>query len=132
MRLTAKYPVGLRFKAVELKVDRWPHLVELLHKSLIAGDALAVRIEHDEPDVAALRGADEVDDPRMNGRFTAGELDNLGLTFGPDIVVEHLLDFLEGKAESRRGIGKAKRTIHVARTVHLDDPEACMLLMVRT
>ena len=75
VRLAADDSIGLRFEAVELKVECGPHLVELLQKTIVAGDSLAVGVEHDEANVADLCGANEIDDPRMDGRLAAGKLD---------------------------------------------------------
>ena len=131
VRLAADDSIGLQFEAVELKVECRPHLVELLQKMIVPGDSLAVGVEHHEANVAGLCGANEIDDPRMDGRLAAGKLENLGITFGADVIVEQLFHLFERQAESRRRIGEAKRTIHVAGAVDLDDAEAGMLLMVR-
>src|SRR5262249_12501472 len=49
--------IGLRFEAIELKIECGLHFFELLKKVIISGDSLVVRVEHDEPDVAGLGGA---------------------------------------------------------------------------
>ena len=113
-----------------MKVEGGPYFVELLQKTIVSGDALAIGIEHDKADIAGLSGADEVDDSGMDGRLAPGKLDNLGPTLGPDVVIEHLLDFFERQAETWCSIGKAKRTIHIAGTVDIDNGEAGVLLMI--
>ena len=77
--LAADDSIGFRFKPVELKIQCRSHLVELLEKVIVASDAPAVGIDHHEPDIAGLRGADEVDDARVDRRLAAGKLDDLGL-----------------------------------------------------
>jgi hypothetical protein len=67
------------------------------------------------------RGANEVDDPGVDGRLAAGKLDNLGAAFATHIVIEHLLDFFERETESRRSIRETQRAIHVAGTADIDD-----------
>src|SRR5947199_8354193 len=131
IRLAAYEPIGVPLEAVELEVQRGPHLVELLKESIVAGDALAVGVDHHEADFSGVCGSDEIDDMWVHGRLAAGKLHHLGPTFGPHVIVEHLLDFLEGQAKAGRRIGKAKGTIHVAGAVDLDDAEAGVLLVVR-
>ena len=62
IRLTAKNPVRLRVEPVELKINRGADFVQLFKKTVILRDALAVRIDHDEGNIAGLRCPDEVDD----------------------------------------------------------------------
>ena len=131
VRLAAKDSIGLRIEAVELEIKRRPDLVELFQKPVVLGDPLAVRVDHDEGNVAGLRGSHELDDLRMNGRLAARELDHLGIAFGAHVIVENLLHFFQGQAESWTGIGEAQRTIHVAGAVHFDDAQAGVLLMIR-
>src|SRR5262249_2175287 len=127
--LPADDSIGLWFEAIKLEIERGSHLIELLKKVIISGDSLGVRVEHDEPDVAGPGGAHKIDDLRMDGGLAAGELNHLRLSLRPHVIVEHLLDFFEGEAEPRRGVSETQRTIHVAGTVDLDDPEARMLLV---
>src|SRR6516162_8270571 len=130
IRFAADDPISLPLKAIELEVERGPHLIELFKEPIVAGDALAVGIKHDKANVAGLRGANEIDDLWMYGRLAAGKLHNFGPALGPHIIVEHLLDFFKCHTEPRRCIGKAQRAIHVAGAVDLDDAKAGMLLMV--
>ena len=46
-------------------------------------------------------------------------------------MIEHVFHFFERQAEAGTGFGEAKRTIHVAGAVDLDDAETGVLLMVR-
>ena len=120
----------LRVESIELEVKRGPHLIELFNEPIVAGDALAVGIKHDKANIAGLRGANEIDDLWMDSRLAAGKLYNFRSDFGPHVIVEHLFDFFECQAEPWRGISKAKRAVHIAGAVDLDDPETGMLLVV--
>src|SRR5258708_39433204 len=63
--------VGFRIEAVELKVDRRTHFVQLLQETIVVCNTLAVGIDHDERNPASFRGLHEVDDLRMDGRLAA-------------------------------------------------------------
>src|SRR5260370_16143542 len=68
----------------------------------------------------------------MNGRLTTGELNDFRTAFRPDEIIEHRFDFFQSQAETRASFSKAKRTIHVAGAVNLNDAQARVLLVVRT
>ena len=61
----------MRLEAVELEVEGRPDLGELLDELVVAGDPLAVRVDHDEANAARLGGFDEVDDLRVYRRLAA-------------------------------------------------------------
>ena len=67
----------------------------------------------------------------MHRRLATRELYDFWPAFGPHVVVEHLLDFLHREAEARRRVGKTERTIHVARTIDLNDAQASVLFVIR-
>ena len=75
---------------------RRPHLGQLSQEAIVARDALAVGVDHDEGDAAVLGRPDEVDDLRMDGRLAAGELHHLRVALGAHEVIEHLLPLLPG------------------------------------
>src|SRR5258708_16412633 len=54
VRLTTQNPVGLRRKAIELKVDRGTNIGKFGEKCVVIGDTLPVGIEHDVADIARL------------------------------------------------------------------------------
>src|SRR5258708_9601938 len=66
----------------------------------------------------------------MDGWFAAGELHDLGSTFGSNKVVQHLFDFFHGQTEARAGFRKTQRAIHIANAIHFDDAQTSVLLVV--
>jgi hypothetical protein len=95
-------------------------------------DALTIGVDHRERNSTILRGADKVNDLRMNCGLTPRELDHLGGTFGPNELVEHRLYLFHREAETWAGRCKAKWAVHIAVAVDLDNAEAGMLLVVGT
>ena len=56
---------------VELKVERRLDVRQLRHEVIVARDAPAVGVDHDEPDASRLGRLHEVDDLRMDRRLAA-------------------------------------------------------------
>src|SRR5713226_375517 len=98
---------------------------------VILRQSLTVGVDHDEANAARLRGLDEVDDLRMNGRLASRELHHFWRALSPDEIVQHGLDFLERQAEAGACGGEAQRAVHVAHAVDLDDPQTRVLLVIR-
>ena len=132
VRLASNDAVGLTIEAVELEVDRGANLIQLIEETVVLRDTLAVRVDHHERDAACFRRLHEIDDQRMNRRFAAGELHDLGAAFGAHVFIEDLLHLFHGQVESWTSVGEAQRAVHVAGAVHFDDAETGVLLMVRT
>src|SRR5262249_56616716 len=95
VRVAADDTVGLRVESVELKIESGSYFVQLFEKTVVSRNALAVGVEHDEANVTGLSRANEVDDSGVDGGFATRELNDLRLALGADVVVEHLLDFLQ-------------------------------------
>src|SRR4029450_6483846 len=69
----------------------------------------------------------------MDRRLPARELHHLGRALGGDEAVEHEVDLLERERVAVRlgaGVREADRAVKVAARVHLDDPEAGVLLVL--
>src|SRR5258708_40302211 len=66
----------------------------------------------------------------MDGWFAAGELHDLGSTFGSNKVVRHRFDFFHGQTEARAGFRKTQRAIHIANAIHFDDAQTSVLLVI--
>ena len=101
VRLAADAAIGLGFEAVELKIQRRTRFGQLVKEAVVACNALAVGIDHHERDAARLGRAHELQDLRMDGRLTSGELHHLGTALGAHEVIENLLDLLERQIEAR-------------------------------
>ncbi|GMO61228.1 hypothetical protein BwSG20_16410 [Bradyrhizobium ottawaense] len=121
---------------IELEIDLQPAPVlgEPRHEILFAGDAQAVGVDHDVPDRAGAHRVQDREEIRMQRRFAAGDLHEIGLALACDQRVQHLLDCRErGKFRScRRGFRKADRAGEVAVLGDLDQRQAGMLLVVGT
>src|SRR6185312_13180464 len=81
-------------------------------------------------DVALFRCLHHLDDLWMNGWFPTRELNHLWIALGFYQVIENALNFFERQIEAGASIGKAERTIHVTGTIHFNDTQASMLLMI--
>jgi hypothetical protein len=135
----ADLAVGALVEPVELQVDvdRPAGPVpppDLGHEVFVGGEADAVGVEVDRLDRTRLGGVDEVDDVFVDGGFAAGEHHHLGLTFGGDEHVQHRLALSQGDripVGLVAGVGEAHRAVQVAAGVHLDDPQAGVLLVLR-
>src|SRR5258708_17447391 len=103
----------------------------MFKKTIVLRNALSICVDHHKPDATRVCGAHEIDDLGMDGWFAARELNDFRSALRSDEVVEHLLDFFHREVEARTGFGEAERTIHITHTVHLDDAEARVLLVVR-
>ena len=93
------------------------------------GNAFAVGVEHDLADIPGFRRFEHRDYLRMDGGLSPRELHHFGATFRFHKVVQDTLYLLEREVEPRPGVGKAQRTVHVARAVNLDNAHTGMLLM---
>ena len=74
--LAANDSVGLSIEPVELKVEGRPRLIQLLQKTIIAGNTLAVGVDHHKWNAAILCRLHEVDDLGMDGGLTARKLNH--------------------------------------------------------
>ncbi len=81
-----------------------------------------------------MRGANDVEDLRVQRRLAAGDLQQVGLPFALDQQIEHGLDLREAARSrlGRRGAGEAGRAFEVAMLVDLDQGQAAVLLVVGT
>src|SRR5260370_33270281 len=122
--------VSIRVEAVKLEIDRGADLVEPFQEVIVFSDTLAVGIDHHRTDAAELRCPNEVGNLRMDCGFASRELNDLGSAFGAHEVIEHLFDFFHGETEARTSVGKTKRAVHVAGTVHFNDAKAAVLRMI--
>ncbi|MEJ7697369.1 MAG: hypothetical protein WKF78_12295 [Candidatus Limnocylindrales bacterium] len=77
-----------------------------------------------------LRGRDHLQQVGVDGRFAAGELDDLGVPLQFDEAVKHSLHLGEGQVEAGARIREADRTIEVAGAVHFDECQAGVLSML--
>src|SRR4029077_15596942 len=82
---------------------------------------------------AGSRGVQNIEDLRVQGRFAAGQLQEVGLPLALDEEVEHGFNFHQTALPLllRRGTGKAGRARQVAVLVDFDQREAAVLLVVR-
>ncbi len=128
--LTTKNPVSFRVETVELEIKRWTYLVQLFEKTIVLRNAFPICVDHHKMDAARLCGSDEIDDLRVDGRFTAGELNDFRSALRSNEVVQHLFNFFHGEVEAWPGFGKTEWAIHVADAVHFDDAQAGVLLVV--
>src|SRR6267143_4921224 len=78
-----------------------------------------------------LCSTNEIDDLRVDGWFATRELNYFRSALSSNEFVQHLFNFFHGEVEAWPGFGKTERAIHVADTVHLNDAEASVLLVVR-
>jgi hypothetical protein len=100
--LAAKNAIGLRVESVELEVDRRPNFVQLFEEPIILRDPLAIRVDHYERNIPRLRGANKVDNLRVDGRLAAGELNDFGVALGADVIVEDLFHLFERQPTASR------------------------------
>ena len=78
---------------------------------------------------------DKFDDVGVDGGLTAREHDHFGVAFGSDEGVECRLHMRQSEREAVRlmaRVSEAHRTVEIACGVHLDDPQAGVLLMIGT
>lgn len=124
--------IGFAVEAIELKIEGGPDFIEPFQKSVVACDALSVRVDHHEWNAAPFCGLNKIDDLRMNRRLPTGKLNDLRITFRPYEVIQHRFNFLQCQAEARTRFGETERAVHITRAIHFNDAEAGVLLMVRT
>ena len=67
----------------------------------------SVCVNHHKTDAPRLSGADEIDDLRVDGWFTARKLNDFRSAFRSNEVVKHLLDFFHREVEAGTGFGEA-------------------------
>jgi hypothetical protein len=60
------------------------------------------------------------------------KLHHLRIALGPDVVVQNIFHLFQSEIESRTGLRETQGTGHVASSVHFNDAEAGMLLVIRT
>ena len=120
---------------IELQVDLDARLVsrQLRDEFRLARDAQAVGVDHQVTDRAHLGGIENGEEIRVQGRFTAGKLDHVGLGLVGDDGVEHRLDFGQRAVILllRAGFGIAHRAAQVAMLGDLDHRQAGVLHVVR-
>ena len=129
--LASNDAIRLAFKTVELEIDVRLYIPELFEEPVVRCDSFAIRVQHHVADAAILRGLHHRNDLRMNGRLAARKLHYFRIAFGRDQMIENLFDFFQREVEARARFRETERTVHVARAVHLDDAQTCVLLMVR-
>ncbi len=132
--LAADRQVCPGLEPVELQVDVRLERRELLRELAVAREPDPVRVQHHRLDALRLRQRDEVEDLRVDRGLAAGELHDFRRALSRDERVEHALDLLQAQRVAVRlmaRVGKADRAIEVAAGVHLDHPEARVLLVLR-
>src|SRR5262249_6168259 len=79
---------------IELQIDFQPSLIggELRHEVGLVSNAKPVGVNHDVPDRAAAHRVEHSKKVRMQGRLSAGELHEVGLSLTCDEGIEHALD----------------------------------------
>ena len=85
-----------------------------------------------DEDRALLGEVEELEDLLVDGGFTAGEDDHLGLALAGDEDVQHPLALLTRDRVPVglvAGVGEADRAVEVAAGLHLDDAEAGALVL---
>ena len=88
-RAAANRELGLLLEAVELQVDVDPELGQCGREAAVTSEADPVRVEHHQRDAAALGGGQHLNDPGVDRRLPAGELNRLRRTLRTDERVEH-------------------------------------------
>ncbi len=132
VRLASNHPIRLSLKTIKLEVKGRANFCHLLQKTVVVSNPLPVRVHHDKRDAASMCCTNKIDNLWMDGRLAAGELDDLGIAFCANVVVEHRFYFFQRQTEARLCIREAERAVHIAGAVHFNDAQACVLLMVRT
>jgi hypothetical protein len=67
----------------------------------------------------------------VNGRFTAAELDDPGVSFSLNESVQHEFNLFHGQAKPNSGIGKTNGAVEVAARVDLNQSQADVLFVFR-
>lgn len=125
--------IDLRFQAVELQIDFEAAIKrgQFLNESLVLGQADAVRVQHDIVHVLCPDHAYDADDFRMQGRFAAADLDDLGPSaFRLDQEIDHLFDLSDFQETPLLSVGITGRAIEIASRGDFDQADASMLLVL--
>src|SRR5579885_401509 len=122
--------IGFAFKAIKLEVNGWSNLSKLIEKLVIIGNALAVGIEHDMPDIACFGGTHHRHNLWVDRWLPTGKLHHFGIAFGLHQMVKDALNLFQRQVKARPGVGKAERAIHIAGAVDLNDAQTGVLLMI--
>src|SRR5260370_20027165 len=67
--LATKHAISFRIKSVELEIERRTDFVQLLEEAIVAGDVLAVGIDHDKRAASSFFGAPKIDALRIDCLF---------------------------------------------------------------
>ena len=124
--------IRIRLQAIELHIDIGASLGQLLHESVIPGDADPIGVYHHMLYALIPGHLHHIEDTRMYGWLAPAELYHLRLAFQFHEAVQHRLHLGQAQVISGAGIGEADGAVQVAGRIHLDDGQAGMLLMLRT